>query len=211
MSATQHPVLTIGHSNHPPDAFLSLLRLREVGEVIDVRTSPYSRYSPQFNHAALGAMLEDVGIAYSFLGGELGGRPSDHSCYDSDGRVLYDRLAETDLFLDGISYVMRHADESRVVLMCSEKEPLECHRALLVARALADLGAAVEHVLADGTLETHAAAMDRLLDGLKLPRNGDMFRSREEVIGDALSRQAQRVAYVGASPPPSPDDWEPSH
>lgn len=211
MSATQFPVLTIGHSNHPPDAFLALLRLHEVGEVIDVRTSPYSRYTPQFNHAALGAMLEDAGIAYAFLGGELGGRPNDRSCYDSDGRVLYDRLAETDLFMDGISYVTRHADEVRVALMCSEKEPLECHRALLIAKALAEGGVSVEHILADGTLESHEAAMDRLLDGLKLPRYGDMFRTREDVIGDALTRQARRVAYVGASPVPSQDDWGPSH
>ena len=206
MSATQYPVLTIGHSNHSPDAFMALLRLHDVREVIDVRSAPYSRYASQFNHAPLAAMLESAGIEYAFRGGELGGRPSDRSCYDSDGRVVYDRLAETELFQDGISYVMRHADETCVTLMCSEKEPLECHRALLVARALADLGAAVEHVLADGTLESHGASMDRLLDGLKLPRNGDLFRSREEVISDALSRQARRVAYVGASPPPSPDD-----
>ncbi|MDE2860289.1 MAG: DUF488 domain-containing protein [Chloroflexota bacterium] len=210
MSATQHPILTIGHSNHSSDAFLSLLRSHEVGEVIDVRSSPYSRYNPQFNLAVLEAMLEDAGVAYAFLGGELGGRPNDRSCYDSDGRVLYDRLAETDQFQDGISYVMRHADETRVALMCSEKEPLECHRGLLIARALVEAGMAVEHILADGMLETHSDAMDRLLDGLKLPRHGDMFRSREDVISDALSRQARRVAYVGSSRSPSKDDWESS-
>ena len=209
MSATQHPVLTIGHSNHSPGEFLSLLRLHEVGEVVDVRTSPYSRYLPHFNHAPLAAMLEDAGIEYAFRGGELGGRPTDRSCYDSDGRVLYDRLAATEPFQDGISYVMRHADETRVALMCSEKEPMECHRGLLIAGALADLGAEVAHVLADGALESHAAALDRLLDGLKLPRHGDMFRSRDEVIGDALSRQARRVAYAGGAQP-SPDEWEPT-
>ena len=107
MSATQHPVLTIGHSNHSPDAFMALLRLHGVREVIDVRTSPSSRYAPHFNHAPLAAMLESAGIMeYAFRGGELGGRPGDRSCYDSDGRVVYDRLAETDLFLDGISYVI---------------------------------------------------------------------------------------------------------
>ncbi len=209
MTATQRPILTIGHSNHAPDAFLSLLRLHDVREVIDVRSSPYSRWTPHFSYVPLEAMLEGAGIAYAFLGAGLGGRPNDRSCYDSDGRVLYDRLAETDLFQDGISYVLRHADEHRVALMCSEKEPLECHRGLLIARRLADCGAAVAHVLSDGTLEPHTDAMDRLLDGLKLPRHGDMFRTREEVIGDALSRQSRRVAYAGGgAPPPSPDDWE---
>ena len=211
MSATQYPVYTIGHSNHALESFMELLRRHGIGEVIDVRSSPYSRYNPQFNYNALETALEAAGIEYTFLGGELGGRPADRSCYDTDGRVLYDRLAETDLFQDGISYVTRHADESRTVLMCSEKDPLDCHRALLIAGALADRGVTVDHILADGALETHAAAMDRLMHDLKLPPNGDLFRSRDEVIGDALTRQASKVAYAGGGPLRAAEDtgvWE---
>ncbi len=211
MSETQYPVYTIGHSNHSPEAFLALLRKYGIEEVIDVRSSPHSRYAPHFNYDALSMTRDRAGIAYKFLGREVGGRPADRSCYDADGRVLYDRLANTDSFQDGISYVMRHADECRTALMCSEKNPLDCHRALLIARTLADCGIAVEHILADGGLETHTSAMNRLMDDLKLPRNGDLFRSRDEVIADALTRQAKRVAYVGGSSPYATSDagdWE---
>lgn len=205
MSATQHPVFTVGHSNHSPEAFLALLRKHGVEEVMDVRSSPYSRYYPHFSYGALERALEDAGIGYAFLGGELGGRPADRSCYDSDGRVLYDRLANTDLFDDGIGRVARAADERRVAVMCSEKEPLDCHRALLIARALDERGVAVEHILADSSAETHDATMARLIDRFKLPRDGDMFRSRSEVIAEALTRQANKVAYVADALPA--DAW----
>ena len=196
MGATQHPVFTIGHSNHPPEAFLALLQEHDVDEVVDVRSSPSSRYTSHFNYDVLDRALEKAGIGYVFMGGELGGRPSDRSCYDSDGRVLYDRLADTDIFDGGIGRLMRDADERRIALMCSEKEPLDCHRALLIARTLTERGVAVEHILADGGLEGHDEAMNRLMDIFKLPHNGDLFRSRGEVIADALTRQAKRVAHV---------------
>ena len=126
------------------------------------------------------------------MGAELGGRPAGLSCYDSKGRVQYDRLAETEAFNEGIRQVIRRADESRIALMCSEKEPLDCHRTLLVARALAARDIAVEHILADGSLEGHAATLDRLLDRFRLPKDGDMFRSREQLIADAVRRQARQ-------------------
>ena len=221
MSATQHPVYTIGHSNHSLEAFLELLRVHGVDEVADVRSSPYSRHTPHFSHRVLSGALESVGIGYVFLGGELGGRPTDRSCYDTDGRVKYDRLAETDVFDDGIRQVLHGADERRIALVCSEKEPLECHRTLLVARELATRGVPVAHIHADGRLENHDAAMDRLVSLHKLsqteqmdmfamadPGNGGRPRSRDELVADALSRQAAKVAYVGARPLAGIDDWE---
>ena len=208
MSTTRYSVFTIGHSNHSPRAFLTLLRKHSVDEVIDVRSSPYSRYIPHFNRDLLNVVLDEAGISYVFLGGELGGRPANRSCYDADGRVQYDRLANADFFDDGIRFIMHHADECRIALMCSEKEPMDCHRTLLVARTLVDRGVAVEHILADGGMESHAATMDRLMDNFKLPRNGDLFRSRDEMIADALTRQAKKVAYVGENPPSANSDRE---
>ena len=133
-----------------------------------------------------------------FGAGELGGRPADQSCYDADGRVLYDRIADTDLFDGSIGSLVRSADEHRITMMCAEKEPLDCHRTLLIAPALAERGVDVEHILADGSLESHDAAMDRLMGSFKLPPHGDMFRSRNEVVTEALYRQARKVAHVGA-------------
>lgn len=199
--ATEFPVLTIGHSNHALDDFTAMLQTHGVTTVADVRTAPYSRYTPQFNHDALRDALEASAIVYVFLGGELGGRPADHSCYDESGRVLYERVAETDAFDDGLRAVMHLAEQGRVALMCSEKEPLDCHRTLLVARALAERGVAVRHILGDGGIEDHGAAMDRLVEedsregSLGLYPSGDMFRSRADIVADALGRRASKVAY----------------
>ncbi len=213
MNLTQFPVFTIGHSNHPPETFINLLVRHGVDEVADVRSAPYSRYTPHYNYEPLQRVLDDVGIAYTYLGGELGGRPADRSCYDADGRVQYERVAETDLFDDGLRRIIRAADERRVALLCTEKEPLECHRTLLVARALADRSVAVAHILADGNLENYDDALNRLLEIHKLPPHGDMFRSRADVIAEALTRQAQKFAYVAGQPPSAGsdswgDDWE---
>ena len=210
LSQTQYPVFTVGHSNHPPETFINLLVRHGVDEVIDVRSAPYSRYTPHFNHDALQNSLDDIGIAYAYLGGELGGRPADRSCYDPDGRVRYDRVADTEQFDDGIRSVIRAADERHVALLCTEKEPLECHRTLLVARALAERGVAVQHILADGALESHGEAMTRLVEAHKLPPEGDMFRTREDVILEALERQARKFAYVGEKPAAGRDEWEPA-
>ena len=196
MNSAQYQVFTIGHSNHPYEAFLALLRGHDVHEVLDIRSTPSSRYTPQFNHNFLDRALDEAGIGYVFLGGELGGRPVDRSCYDEDGRVNYDRLANTDLFDDGISWIMRAADERRVAIMCSEKEPLDCHRTLLIAKVLEERGVAVGHILADGHVESHDATMSRLIGIFKLPQHGDMFRSRREVIAEAVTRRAKKVAYV---------------
>ena len=205
LSATEYPVFTVGHSNHPPELFVGLLQRHSVEEVVDVRSSPYSRYSPHFNKDALEG--SDVDIGYVYLGGELGGRPKDRSCYDDDGRVLFDQVAETDPFIDALGVIIRAADERRIALMCAEKEPLECHRTLWWLRHWWR-GAVIEHILADGGLESHETAMDRLLDSFKLPRNGDMFRNRYETIAEALARQAKRVAYVGSKQPTRSDDWD---
>jgi uncharacterized protein (DUF488 family) len=200
MNQPRSPVFTIGHSNHAAEVFLGLLLRHEIEEVVDVRSSPHSRYNPQFNRKTLQAALAEAGVGYVFMGVELGGRPTDPACYDSEERVQYDRLAETDAFKEGIRQVIQRTGERRIALMCSEKEPLDCHRTLLIAQVLTARDLGIGHILADGDLESHAAAVDRLLDRFKLPIDGDMFRSREQLIADAVSRQAGKVAYVGRSP-----------
>ena len=208
MNLTQFPVFTIGHSNHPPETFINLLVRHGIDEVADVRSAPYSRYTPHFNHENIQRSLEGIGLVYTYLGGELGGRPTDRSCYDAEGRVQYDRVAESDLFDDGLRRVIHAADERRVTLLCTEKEPLECHRTLLVARALADRGLAVSHILADGKLEGHDDAMTRLVELHQLPPQGDMFRSPADVIEEALLRQSGRFAYVAEQTRPSRELWD---
>ena len=194
MSATGNSIFTIGHSTHSAEAFLALLRQHDVEAVADVRSSPFSRFNPQFNRLPLEQFLKANSIRYVFLGKELGARSDDRSCYDH-GRVQYSRLAQTAPFQSGLDRVLQGAVKYRVALMCAEKEPLECHRTLLVTKALAARGQKVLHIHADGRLETHEAAMERLLTLTGVP-DEDMFLTRDELLSKALARQEEQVAYV---------------
>lgn len=193
MSPDREPVFTIGHSNHEPAALVALLLKHGVSVVMDVRSAPYSRYLPHFNKEFMAKFLQAARVRYVFQGKELGGQPADRAFYDSDGCVMYDKLAGTDAFQEGIQAVLESGATERIALTCSEKEPLDCHRTLLISQTLAGHGVTVAHIHADGSLESHEDALNRLLGAFKLPHNGDLFRSREAVIEDALARQAQRV------------------
>ena len=195
MTREKRVVLTVGHSNHALEAFVALLLQHSVTALADVRSAPYSRFNPQFNRKALDASLQAVGIRYVFMGRALGGRPDDPSCYE-DGRVRYDRLAATPLFREGLERIVDGAERQRIALMCAEKEPLDCHRTILVGRSLAERGVAVAHILADGALEPHDETMGRLLDSTGLPSE-DLLQSREQLIEEALAQRERRIAHAG--------------
>ena len=194
MNRDEGLVLTIGHSNHSLDIFVALLQQHDVTALADVRSAPYSRFNPHFNRKALEASLDAIGIDYTFLGRALGGRPDDPSCYE-DGRVRYDRLAQTPLYREGLERVIEDARRERIALMCAEREPLDCHRTILVGRSLAERGLAVAHILADGALEFHDETMDRLLDSAGLPR-GDLLHSREQLLAEAFAHRERRIAHA---------------
>jgi uncharacterized protein (DUF488 family) len=184
---------TIGHSNHSIESFISLLQRHGVTALGDVRSHPYSRFVQQFSQEPLKSALAAAGIAYVFLGKELGARSMNAACY-KQGRVQYDLLAKEPLFMEGIERLNQGMVRYQIALMCAEKDPIECHRALLVARKLFEAGISVNHILADGSLESHENMESRLLAVCKLPE-GDMFKSREEFISDAYAIQGERVAY----------------
>jgi uncharacterized protein (DUF488 family) len=185
---------TIGHSNHPIDEFVRLLTATGITAIADVRSRPYSRRHPQFNKERLAALLAQHRIAYVFLGKELGARPEDPSCYE-DGKVQYPRLAATEPFKSGIQRLLAGAQKYCVALMCAEKEPLNCHRTLLVSRALEETGATITHILSDGSVESHAQTMSRLIDLVGLPKE-DMFRDRAALIAAACKLREPKVAFV---------------
>jgi len=188
-------IYTIGHSNHPLDRFIALLKQHDINALCDVRSDPYSRVNPQFNRDALKGMLWKNGITYIFFGKELGARSEDPSCY-VQGKVQYDCLARTALFRKGIDSLLERMQGCRLAIMCAEKDPLDCHRTILVARHLDNIGIAVEHILPDGNLETHQKTIARLLRQLKIPESDDLFRTREAIIDDAYKTQADRIAYT---------------
>lgn len=185
---------TIGHSTHSAQKMIDLLRLHGITAVADVRSSPYSRRNPQFNRDSLSGLLRDSEIAYVFLGRELGARSKDRSCY-RQGKVQYDLLARTDLFQAGLDRVTRGMKTHRVTLMCAEKDPLSCHRTILVCRHLVSRGVVVRHILEDGRIDTHEEALSRLLAEHGLPER-DLFRNRSEIIEQAYSERGEKIAYA---------------
>ncbi len=186
-------IFTVGHSTQSIDKFLALLKRHGVNAIADVRSAPYSRFNPQFNREELRSSLKSNGIRYVFLGKELGARSDDEGCY-LNGKVQYKLLAKTPFFQSGISRVIDGAESNKIALMCAEKDPLDCHRTILVARELADRGVRVTHILPDGSLEAHNVAVSRLVSKLGLGE-ADMFRSEELTIYDAYEKQGQRIAY----------------
>ena len=194
----QCAVLTIGHSTHTLEGFLALLRQHDVTAVADVRSAPYSRFNPQFNRDVLASVLDVEGVRYVYLGNELGGRSGDPECY-KDGRIRYERVRRTKSFRNGLGRVVDGAARHRIALMCVEKEPLDCHRTLMVSLALDEKGIGIAHIHSDGWLEPHSEAMDRLLELRKLSGE-DFFRTREERIAEAVAQQSRRIANLRSQP-----------
>ena len=188
-------IYTIGHSNHSLERFLALLKQHGINVLCDIRSEPYSRMNPQFNREALKQGLWKNSITYVFLGKELGARSEDPSCY-VHGKVQYDCLAQTALFRKGIDALTERMQSCRLAMMCAEKDPLDCHRTILVSRHLVTLGIAIEHILPDGSLETHGQAVSRLLRQLNISEYDDLFRTRAAIIDDAYKTQGERIAYT---------------
>lgn len=148
-------LFTIGHSNHEIGKFIDLLRCHQIGTLVDVRSSPYSRYAPQYNMDALRSAIDEQGIHYLYLGKELGGRPDVPSLYDEKGYALYDRFVEMEFFRNGITHLLCPLRSgNRIALMCSEENPNECHRRLLITWYLyREMHIDALHIRADGTIQ----------------------------------------------------------
>ena len=200
-------LFSIGHSNHEIDVFISLLQKHRVTAVADVRSHPYSRFLPHFNRASLQEFLTQQGIQYVFLGQELGARPSNQDCY-VDGKAVYEKIATTDAFHQGIQRIQNGLKKHRISLMCAEKDPLTCHRAILVCQYLRHLDIPINHILKNGDLEFHEDLEERLLlkhgfkDFAEAPeaqlslflQNG--LPTREECLRKAYKLQGNEIAYV---------------
>lgn len=151
------PIWTIGHSNHDMSTFIDLLRGQRIEVLADVRSQPFSRFKPQFNRRPLKSSLGEAKIRYVFLGDELGGRPPESKFFDEEGHVLYGEVAKTPRFLAGLDRLLDGWKKFRVAMMCSEENPTDCHRRLLVTRVLVKRGVPVIHVRGNGTTISEAA------------------------------------------------------
>jgi uncharacterized protein (DUF488 family) len=159
-------VYTIGHSNTPASTMIGLLERQGIQVLVDVRSAPYSRFSPQFNKEAITKSLRAQGIEYVYAGDQLGGRPKDPACYVGGelpqekaiiaNLVDYAAVMQKDFFQKGIIRLLEIARERKAAVMCSERDPAKCHRHHLIGRYLAGQGVEVLHILGDGSLISEA-------------------------------------------------------
>ena len=200
-------LFTIGHSNHSPESFLALLQQHNITAIADVRSHPYSKYLPHFNQKTLENLLKKYNIAYVFLGKELGARPDIPECY-VEGKAIYEKIASTDNFKTGLNRVAQGTKKYKIALMCAEKDPLTCHRAVLVCQHLKVFNLDIKHIHFDGNLENHKLLEIRMLrinklENKELEGQLSLFSNdtipkltQEERIKKAYHQQGLKIAYV---------------
>jgi len=157
-------IYSIGHSNHSMDYFLELLQSQQINCVVDVRSTPASSYNPQFNQAPLRACLKKQGINYMHFAEEFGARQETAEVLDQAGKVHFGLVQKTPAFQRGVERIEKGLEKGFIItLMCSEGEPLDCHRFSMVSNYLDNKGIAVVHILKDKTLLTHQELEQKLL------------------------------------------------
>lgn len=204
-----NPVFTIGHSNLDLDVFLGTLRDQRIELLMDVRSRPQSGRFPQFSQPGFQAAVEAAGIAYLFLGEELGGRPDDPDVYMRDGVVDYRRRRKSYAFRSGIERVLAEAQSRSVALLCAEEDPLECHRFLMICPELVAEGVCPIHIRKGSRLESQEQAENRLLaaSGLASMAGNTLFpEARVDALDEAYDSQARKCAFR-VDPAQLPASW----
>ncbi len=143
-------LFTIGHGNADANLFVALLKQYEIELLVDTRSQPYSRFNPQFNRETLKHAVSAAGLAYTFMGDSIGGRPPGEQYYFPSGKVDYDLLEQAEFYQAGITRLLDLATECRVAFMCSEMDYHHCHRYNLITRTLLKRSIAVTHILHSG-------------------------------------------------------------
>jgi len=186
---------TIGHSNHKIEDFIGLLKKHRINCIADVRSTPYSQYNTQFNRELLTIDLRNANIEYIYFGDQLGARPDNANCYN-ENRVNFEYLAKTEQFHVGLDRLVNTSSKYIVALMCAEKDPIECHRFILVCRNLKNIGLHIKHILSDGNIEDNGDAERRMVKMLKIePTLFEPRKTQAQLIEQAYEQQANDIAY----------------
>lgn len=185
-------IYTIGHSNQSLDEFLKKLLACKINCVIDVRSIPASNYSPQYNREILENYLKNHQIKYEFFGYEFGARRTDS--INDEGQVDFEKAIHTPLFQMGVKRFNLLFENYSLAFMCSEANPLECHRFSLVARFFHEQGYEVCHILKDTELLTHEQLEKEMVDKY-IKRKKPLLPEIDELFGTYLARDQLREAY----------------
>lgn len=176
---------TIGHSHHTTAEFLELLNKYKVDYLMDVRSVPYSRYAEQFNREALKNFMDKTSVKYVFMGNYFGARQQNPDLYNEAGYLDFEKVRSYQPFMMRVDNLILGLQKGHnIALMCTEKHPIDCHRAILIARAFELKGIAVEHILEDGTCLTQAELNKNLLD-MYFPERNQMSLFAASVETDA--------------------------
>lgn len=195
-------LFTIGHTNHSQNEFLNLLRASNITYILDVRSTPFSQFTSQFNKDVIADYLKKNGVIYNHLGKFFGARPTDKSLYTKQGYLDFEKARASENFQKGLENVTLGLNKGfNIALMCTEKDPFDCHRAIMVARGFELKGIDVSHILPDGKIITQAELNNRLLDKYYPDRHQMSFfselssLSESEVLTLAYRRRNADIGY----------------
>ncbi len=160
-------IFTIGHSTNTIESFIEYLKNYQINTIVDVRSIPYSRFASQFNKKQLSASLKKVNILYIPMGNNLGARYEENELLFEDGKVNFSKVVATDQFQEGIYRIKTGIEKGyKIALMCSEKNPIECHRFSLISSYLYKKGYDIDHIIGKDIFN-HKLLQDKLLDYYK--------------------------------------------
>lgn len=192
---------TIGHSQHNIEYFINMLQKYQINFILDVRSTPYSRFAESYNRENIKMVLKNKDIEYSFMGKFFGARPDDISLYTKKGYLDFDKTRKSVKFQNGVdNVIMGIRSGNNIALMCTEKDPIECHRAIMVARTFVEKGIIVQHILEDSTLQSHSELEQRLMD-LYFPDRYQISlfsyenKSDEECLEEAYRFHNEKIGY----------------
>ncbi len=191
-------IYTIGHSQHKIEHFLQLLKMHNINYVIDVRSTPYSKYAQTYDRENITRELKNHNINYAFMGKYFGARQDNKELYTKEGYLDFEKFSESYLFNTGLQNVIKGTENNKIALMCLEKKPIDCHRAILVANAFYKAGCEVGHILEDGRLESHEDLNSELLNMYFPDRNQiSMFvhKTEEEFLKEAYRCRNKDIGY----------------
>lgn len=186
-------IYSIGYSSYSIKSFVDILKRYKIEAIADVRSNPYSQFKPEFNKDNLEKTLKNYGIKYVFLGNEVGARVELPECYGNE-KVNYQLLGKHPLFHKGLQRIRNGMQKYRMALMCAEKDPINCHRAILICRHLKNQHIEIIHIVNGGNLEDHRETERRLMKFFKLDQP-DLFISNYERLEEAYNMQGEKIAY----------------
>jgi uncharacterized protein (DUF488 family) len=187
-------IYSIGYASFSMSDFLKALSSHRIDVVADVRSQPYSRFKPEFNRENLISILKDNNIGYAFLGDQCGARIGIPECYIA-GKIDFNRVRQSGEFQRGLRRLQKAMENYRIAIMCAERDPINCHRTILICRSLRSEHVVIKHIVENGLVENHLDTEKRLIRIHKLDQSL-LYPSDAERLEEAYNRQGEVIAYT---------------